>query len=378
MKNIVLHKFVFLVLAVALMQPSIACSQATNHIVYCHGIFASNGELDALATEMANEGITGSILMEDYASLGFYEGIVTQAQNIETDIAHEWGSSPALLVGHSMGGVEIRSVAQQFPTTTMGYVTVDAPNAGAYFASGPARGAYVSDCAYDRGQIQRQTIGVLGTLTGIVEQVIGYSLEFVSDFGQAVNANIQDLVPNSTFMNNLAVPGCVTEVAGFGDHRCAVWSSCVTPRLPAWNSTNIQSDQQSFLNSISYCQSQAHSYDQTANDMKSSINWRHPWNAYKWPAIIYDRSRAGDYTAAANGYTDMNASWETHTMGGLDGDSFISVLSQKYILIPSEQHIFEVGTDNSKTDQVNHGGAVFGVSNGFAQIHAAMVAAGAN
>ena len=137
-------------------------------------------------------------------SLTSSDGIPSQADDLAGRLSRD-GQPASIGLGHSQGGLVLRSLMQRYPNSPMqALVTVETPNRGAWSATlaGPAAGAIsallLHHCFPAPSPLNYPVCG-LGALPGVA-QAINLGLSSGSNgFGE----NVVDLTPFSSFLSTL-------------------------------------------------------------------------------------------------------------------------------------------------------------------------------
>jgi len=178
----------------------------TQNIAFMHGGLSSSSTWTRMSNWLNQDFRFGSEVIPTFP---WSNHLSTQGTELFNEI-NSVGGSNYILIGHSQGGLVSRSAAQQYQTannnqsTVAGVVTLDSPNTGAPLAvtGGPTilgglefLGAWLWDVtgcgsAYDN-------------FVCYMAALIFFGGPVVGDVWYSTNPDIQDLIPGSTFLNQL-------------------------------------------------------------------------------------------------------------------------------------------------------------------------------
>jgi hypothetical protein len=283
-------------------------------------------------------------------SYNSYDFITTVASNADAHFQSDHPEGHYVGVGYSEGGLLTRSIEYNHgmynPVSQHymeGLVTLGTPNAGADL-DGRWEGWLARQVSADV-EIGRADNSFLSDI-GYLNYVIG--VPFTIAIGEAVRAlwpQMIDMTPGSSFMNSINAPVVQSITTSLPRGWCAVYGTVNTPRLPSYDAADDEPDiitaQNNWNGYIVTCRNNSHNWDSRANDAAGGGWWHRLTHKID---CIWSRMRAGDWNATANGWNDLNTSWEWATGGVSDG--FMSNASA----INQAPHNLPVA------GQMNHGG----------------------
>jgi pimeloyl-ACP methyl ester carboxylesterase len=182
--------------------PKSANLGGSQNVVFQHGLFSSGCTWSRMVPWLNQKFRFG---VELVPSLNSFDNLTNQGNALVSDISSAGGSS-YLLIGHSQGGLISRYAGQHFqnlnqvPPIVSGVVTLDTPHQGAPLAA-LAQGAVQSVFGGDLINIY-DDVGCGSPYDNILCYLV--ALQYSGITQQLVNiGSLTDLVPGSTFLNNL-------------------------------------------------------------------------------------------------------------------------------------------------------------------------------
>jgi hypothetical protein len=313
--------------------PHIQASDTILNHFYLHGFTQNSGAVYDLAHFCANQTHAWTSGPELY-SYSSYDGIMSGAANADSHFSGDHPEGHYVGVGYSAGGLLTRQIELNHgywdPSTQHyleGLVTLDAPNAGADLAGrweGYLARFILAEAKIDRGAQSFVSYGVYLNL------VTAYPLAVA--LGEAARAGwpfMQDMTPHSIFLTVINTPAVQSVTTSLPRGWSGVYALVVHRRLAAnscygGDGTAYQAKQDQYQKTIDSARGNAHSHDSKAND-DARGGWWHKFT--HWPDCVWNRMRAGDWNASADGWEDLNDAWEWGTADRGESDGFISKAS---------------------------------------------------
>lgn len=178
----------------------------TQNIAFMHGFASSSSTWTRMSDWLNQDFRFGSEVIPTFP---WSDHLSTQGTDLVNEI-NSVGGSNYILIGHSQGGLISRSAAQQYQTANpsqtvvKGVVTLDGPNEGALIAA--TGGPTILASLEFFGNFLWDVTGCITPYDNFVcwmAAVLFYGGPVVGDVWYSTNPDIQDLLPGSTFLNQL-------------------------------------------------------------------------------------------------------------------------------------------------------------------------------
>lgn len=164
----------------------------TGRVVWQHGWMSSNDTWCPMRNAL---NATHQVGLDQAYTTNWKAPIDQQAGDLGNRMANH--ATPSVLIGHSQGGLIVRSIAQARPELVSGVITVATPHVGAYLASNTR--SYIAE---RMGQAANETIGTL--MGGIVQAVLQEIASELLTWGIDQTVPVaNDVTPGSGLINRL-------------------------------------------------------------------------------------------------------------------------------------------------------------------------------
>ncbi len=291
-------------------------------------------------------------------------GFASQYPSVYNSLLAAHNEGEYIGVGYSAGGLMCRMIAANtatpdgedgwFNTFVNGFVTLDAPNGGARFASHwqewlfnsmlssvkIARGDY-SFLAYGGYAITLFWAPILATIGSLVQTATPMALDLQpsSGFIYAINTSASRARQASGSRGWVAVSGDI-EANSHGIRWRLPGLFGTQAIVTGYDDASINSAMDDYQAKIDDAHAKAGYHDWKVNHLRGF------WNGL---ARAWHRMRRGDWNASADGWGDYDSAWEWTVAERGPSDSFISLSSQENL---SEKTAVRINGN------INHGGAV--------------------
>lgn len=305
-------------------------------------------------------GFTSAPVLPQYSSVPFIP-VASLGPISQTSNAHPEGRY--IGVGYSAGGLITRSIVNLHGVVVPpargfveGFVTLGTPHTGASITH---RWEWLLfKDAVAKSRIERGSLSLIAYGSLVFDLAISTLLTVV---GEAVRANtpfVQDLKPGSSWLSVANGSSWQAIENSLVRGKTVVYGEVVGRKRPAHNSStpaDINPDQNAYQLKINEARANAHYYDRKAEELNRG-GWLR--RAANWVPRTWNRMRAGDWSAAANGYEELNDAWEWATADRGPSDTFISVESQTGLpnRINARRIPFQMNHKNEHQTDGNPGG----------------------